>query len=72
MSLIIWKVKLELRQTKYCVSSVVDNNDDDASPNIIIFTISNTKLCIPVVTLLAIDILKLSKPLNKGFGRSLY
>ena len=72
MSLIIWKVKLELRRTKYCVSSVVDNNNDDASPNIIIFTISNTKLCIPVVTLLAIDILKLSKPLNKGLGRSLY
>ena len=72
MSLIIWKVKLELRRTKYCVSSVVDNNNDDASPNIIIFTISNTKLCIPVVTLLAIDILKLSKPLNKGSGRSLY
>ena len=72
MPLIIWKVKLELRWTKYCVSSVVDNNNDDASPNIIIFTISNTKLCIPVVTLLAIDILKLSKPLNKGLGRSLY
>ena len=72
MPLIIWKVKLELRRTKYCVSSVVDNNNDDASPNIIIFTISNTKLCIPVVTLLAIDILKLSKPLNKGLGRSLY
>ena len=44
------------------------NNDD----NNIIFTIKDTKLYVPVVTLSARDNQKLSKLLSKGFERSVY
>ena len=36
------------------------------------FTIKDTKLYVPVVTLSAKDSQKLSEPLSKGFERSLY
>ena len=54
MSLINCKVELKLRRTKHCVLSVAGtdnangNNDDN-----IIFTIKDTKLYVPVVTLSA-------------------
>ena len=68
MPLINCKVELKLRWTKHCVSSVggTDNanvNDDNNS----IFTIKDTKLYVPVVTLSARDNQKLSKLLSKGF-----
>ena len=44
------------------------NNDD----NNIVFTIKDTKLYVPVVTLSARDNQKLSKLLSKGFERSVY
>ena len=40
--------------------------------NSIIFTIKDTKFCVPVVTLSARDNQKLSKLLSKGFERSVY
>ena len=43
------------------------NNDDNN-----IFTINDTKLYVPVVTLSARDNQKLSKLLSKGFERSVY
>ena len=46
----------------------VNGNDD----NNIIFAIKDTKLYVPVVTLLARDKQKLSKILSKGFERSVY
>ena len=52
MLLINWKVELKLKWIKYCVLSAagvvnVNNRDSDN----IIFTIKDTKLCVPVVTL---------------------
>ena len=70
--LINCKVELRLRWTKDCVLSVVANDNDDANPNDVIFTIKNTKLYVPVVTLSAKDIQKLSKLLSKRFERSVY
>ena len=74
MPLINCNVELKLRWTKHCVLSVAGiynangNNDD----NDIAFTIKNTKLYVPVVTLSARDNQKLSKLLSKGFERSIY
>ena len=45
---------------------------NDASSNNFIFTIKDTILCIPVVTLSARDNQKLSKLPSKGFGKSVY
>ena len=71
MPLINCKVELKLKLTKYCVFSAaganVNGNDDDN-----IFTIKDTKLYVPVLTLSARDNQKLSKLLSKGFERSAY
>ena len=75
MPLINCKVKLKLKWTKYRVLSaagadnVINNN---ANGNNIIFTIKDTKLYVPVVTLSAIDNQKLSKLFSKRFERSVY
>ena len=42
------------------------------NPNNIIFTIKDTKLYVPVVTLSAKNNQKLTKRFSKGFGRSVY
>ena len=68
MPLINCKVELKLIWTKHCVLSAAGNNDD----NNIVFTIKDTKLYVPVVTLSARDNQKLSKLLSKGFERSVY
>ena len=47
-----------------------DNND--ANSNVIIFTIKDIKLYVPVVTLSARDNQKVSKLLSKWFKRSVY
>ena len=72
MPLIICKVELKLEWTKYCVLSAVDNDNTNTNPNNIIFTIKDTKLYVPAVTLSARDNQKLSKVLSKGFERSVY
>ena len=68
------KVELKLRWTKHCVLSVLRNENDNANADSrnIIFTIKDTKLYVPVVTLSAKDNDKLSKFLSKGFERSVY
>ena len=48
------------------------DNINNINSNSIIFTIEDTKLYVPVVTLSARDNKKLSKFLNKGFERSVY
>ena len=65
------KEELKLKWTKYCVLSTasVDNVNNRDSNNII-FTIKDTKLYVPVVTLSARDNQKLSDLLSKGFKRS--
>ena len=53
IAMINWKIELKLKRTKYCVLS--DGNS-------IIFTIKDTKLYVPVVTLTARDNKKIIKP----------
>ena len=57
---------------KHCVLAIGGNDNDDASSNNIIFTIKDTKLQFPVVTLSAKDNQKLLKLLIKEFERSVY
>ena len=52
--------------------SVGGPDDDDANLDNIVFTIKDKKLFVPVVTLSAKGNKKLSKPLSKGFKRSVY
>ena len=69
MPLINCKVKLRLKWKNYCVlfAAGVDNvsNKDDR----VIFTIKDTKLYVPIVTLSARENQKLSKLLSKVFER---
>ena len=66
MPLINCKVELKLKWTKYSVLSTAgDDNTNDTNSNNIIFTIKDTKLYVPVVTLSARDNQKLSKRLSK-------
>ena len=52
--LIVWKAELELTWTKYCVLSAAGaDNVNNRDSNNIIFTITDTKLYVPVVTLSA-------------------
>ena len=48
------------------------NDNANADSNSIIFTIKDTKLYVPVVTLSAKENQKLSKHLSKGLERSVY
>ena len=68
------KVEIKIRWTKHCVLSVggTDSANGNNDNNNIIFTIKDTKLYVPVVTLSARDNQKLSKLLSKGFERSAY
>ena len=52
--------------------SAASANNANANPDNIIFTIKDTKLYVPFVTLSAKDNQKLSKVLRKGFERSVY
>ena len=72
--LINCKVELKIKWTKYCVSflSAASADNDNVNPNNIIFTIKDTKLYVPAVTLSAKAKQKLSKLLSKGFERSVY
>ena len=67
--LINFKVELKLKWTNYYVLSAVgaDNVNDNVNGNNIIFTIKDTQLNVPVVTLQARDNQKLSKLFIKGF-----
>ena len=75
MQLINGKVELKLKWSKYCVLSAAGNENDinvNDNANNIIFTIKETELYVPVVTLSARDNQKLSKLLSKRFERSVY
>ena len=67
MSLIICKVKLKIKWTKYGVLSAAGAGNTDANPNNVIFTIKDANLYVPVVTLT-----KQSKLFCKGFEKSVY
>ena len=69
MPLIDCKVELKLKWTKYCVLPAAGaDNVNNINSNNIIFTIKDTKLYVPVVTLSARDNQRLSKRLSKGSG----
>ena len=75
MPLINCKAELKLKWTKYCVLDAAGPDNNDANSNNIIFTIKETKLYVPIVTLSARDnkkLSKLSKRLSKGSERSVY
>ena len=69
MPLINQKVKLKIKWMKYFVLATNDDDSDGANSNNIVFTISNTKLHIPLVTLSANSYLKLSKCFRKDFQK---
>ena len=67
------KVEIKLiKWTKYCVLSAAGNDNINADSSNIIFSVNDTKLYVPVVTLSARDNQKLPKLLSKGFERSVY
>ena len=55
MSLIDWKTELKLKWTNYCVLYADGADNANANPNNIFFTIKDTKLYAPEVTLSATD-----------------
>ena len=63
--LINCKVILKLKWTKHCVLSAACNDNANANPDNVIFTIKDTKLYALVITLSARDNQKLSKLLSK-------
>ena len=68
--LIVCKVELKLNWTKYCVLFAAGANNTNDNPNNIIFTIKDTKLYVPVVTLSTRENPKLLNLYSKEFGRS--
>ena len=67
MPLINCRVELNFMWTRYCVLPIIGNHNNDASSSDIIFTIKDTKLHVPVVTVSAKDNRKLPKLFSKGF-----
>ena len=63
------KVEWELKWTKHCVLGAAGIENVHANYNKIIFTTNDTKLYVPVLTLLAKGNQKLSKLLSKGFEK---
>ena len=63
MPLINCKIHLELDWTKYCIMSTIADTT---------FEITNTKLCVPIVTLSSKDNVKLVKLSEEGFKRPVY
>ena len=75
MPLINCKIKSKLRWANHFVFAFAENNNgenNNADSNNIVFTIKDTKLYNPVVTLPAKGNQKLSKLLSKWFERSVY
>ena len=66
------KVKLNLKWIKLCVLSAAGADNTKCNPNNIIFTIKQTKLFVPVVTLLTNINQKLTKLFSKRYKRLLY
>ena len=71
MSLTNCEVELKLIRPKYYVLATTGADNTEASPDNI-FTIKDTKLYVPAITLSAKGNPKLSKVLSNGFERSVY
>ena len=61
MLLINYKVELKLNRMNHCFLSAFGKDNTDADYNNIVFTIKDTKLYVPIVTLSAKDNQKLIK-----------
>ena len=72
MPLINCTEELKLKWSNFFVLSAAGNGNAKGNDDNIIFTIKDTKLYVPVVTLSARDNQKLTKPHSKGFERSVY
>ena len=73
MPLIIWKVELKSKWTKYCILSAANNDNlTNNNASYIIFTIKGTKSYVPFVNVSARDNQKLSNFLGKGFKRTIF
>ena len=72
MQLINCKIEIKLKWAKYCVLSAGGNDNDNNRDDKIIFTIKDTKLYDPLVTLSARDNKKSSKLLSKKFERPIF
>ena len=72
MLFINFKIELELKWTKYCALLPAAGVYNVNANSNITFTMKDTKLYVPIVTLTAIDNQKLSELLSKGFERSVY
>ena len=74
MPLINGKVELSFRWIENCVltTAAIGNNVDASGADSVTFKITDAKLYVPIVTLLAEDNAKLSKLLGEGFKRSIY
>ena len=66
------KVELKLKWINFCVLAAACIDNVNANDDNIIFTFKYTKLYVSVITLSKKDNQKLSKPLGKGFERSVY
>ena len=74
MPLINCKAELSLNWIENCVltSAAIDANVNNTGADSATFKITDAKIYVPVVTLSAEDIAKLSKLLGEGFRRSVY
>ena len=72
MHLIIPKLKLKQKWTKYCVLAATGAYNADANSDNVIFVIKYTNSYVPDVTLSAKGNQKLSNLVSKGFDRSVY
>ena len=72
--LINCKIELSLGWIEICVltSAPVGANADATGSDSAFFKTTDTKLCVPIVTLSAEDNAKLSKLLSKGFKKPIY
>ena len=66
------KVELKLKWSNYYGLSAAGNDKANSNDDNIVFTIKETKLYAPVLTLSTKDNQKLTKLLSKGFERSVY
>ena len=72
MPLINCKVELKLKWSNYYVLSAAGNNNANSNEDNIIFTIKDTKLYVPAVTLSVRDNQELTKLFSKEFEKSVY
>ena len=70
MPLINCKIELSLKWVENCILTVNPNANNNI--NKAIFTITDAKLYVPIVTLSSEDNVKLSKLYSEGFKRQIY